>query len=71
MSEQEIKQGHKRFFSVHLFLFCEYMAKFWLIVLCYRGVEMDVSRGTIVIANPKAPQEAARTFTYDAVYDWK
>ena len=32
---------------------------------------MDVSRGTIVIANPKAPQEAARTFTYDAVYDWK
>ena len=32
---------------------------------------MDVPRGTINITNPKASNEPMRTFTYDAIYDWK
>lgn len=33
---------------------------------------MDVSRGSVMIANPKArSDEVKRQFTFDAVYDWK
>jgi hypothetical protein len=38
----------------------------------FRVVKMDVSRGMIMIKNPKArPDEQDREFTFDAVYDWK
>lgn len=38
----------------------------------FRVVNMDVSRGMVVINNPKARKdELNRDFTFDAVYDWK
>ena len=42
-----------------------------LCICDFSTIEMDVPKGTISITNPKAPTEAPRTFTYDAVYDWK
>ena len=33
---------------------------------------MDVSRGMIMLRNPKArSDELLREFTFDAIYDWK
>lgn len=37
-----------------------------------RVVEMNLSRGSVMISNPKPrPDEVKREFTFDAVYDWK
>ena len=37
-----------------------------------RIVEMDTSRGEVVLKNPKAshPSEAERKFTFDRIFDW-
>ena len=32
---------------------------------------MDVKRGMVLLRNPNRRDEAAREFTFDAVYDWK
>lgn len=39
---------------------------------CCRVVDMDVDRGVVEISNVKvAETDPKKTFTFDAVYDWK
>ena len=45
---------------------------FVCVCVFFRVVDMHISRGVIVLINPKATaNEAKREFTFDAVYDWK
>ena len=38
----------------------------------FRIVDMTVKKGVVEVRNPKGmPNEPPKTFTFDAVYDWK
>jgi kinesin family protein 3/17 len=43
----------------------------WFFLVC-RVVEMDVPRGMVEVRSAKAlATDPPKTFTFDAVYDWK
>lgn len=37
----------------------------------FRIVEMDIKMGTITLAKPGATNEPPKTFSFDAIFDWK
>jgi hypothetical protein len=69
ISELETSQGHERFliFLLHLRFDCGKENNYFT----FRIVDMFTDRGVIELKNPKEPGEPPKSFTFDAIYDWK